>query len=53
MEVADIVTLCLVIAALVLLVKNPNGSSALINSGGGVLTGETKILTGSGYVGGN
>lgn len=48
----DILTLIIMAAALVLLVKNPKGSSALISSSGNVLTQETSILTGSGYKGG-
>lgn len=53
MNVTDIITLVLGITALTLLIKNPNGSASLINSGGGFVMGETKILSGSGYVGGN
>lgn len=52
MNVGDILTLIIVGSALVLLVKNPQGSASLISSGGSVLTGESKILTGSGYSGG-
>lgn len=53
MDIADILTLLILGSALVLLVKNPIGSASLINSGGGFIQGETKILSGSGYVGGN
>lgn len=51
--VMDILTLVILGAALVLLVKNPKGSASLISSSGNVLTSETNILTGNGYKGGN
>jgi hypothetical protein len=53
MNLTDIITLVIGASVLVLLVKNPNGSASLINSGGGFIQGETKILTGTGYTGGN
>lgn len=53
MEIADIITLLIIGSALVLLVKNPNGSASLLTNTGNIITGESKILTGSGYQGGN
>lgn len=53
MKIVDIFSLFLFGSIFVLLIKNPIGSASLINSGGGFVEGETKILSGSGYVGGH
>lgn len=53
MAVMDIFTLIIIGSALVLLVKNPTGSASLITNSGNVIMGESKILTGTGYSGGN
>ena len=53
MNLGDIFTLIILGAVAVLVIKNPKGTASLMTSGGGVLTQETTILTGSGYKGGN
>ena len=49
----DITMWVIVGAALVLIIKNPNGFSKDVTSAGGFVQGETSILTGTNYKGGN
>lgn len=51
--VLDITMWLILGAALVLIIKNPNGFSKDVSAGGGFIQGETNILTGTGYKGGN
>ena len=53
MKILDIITLVIFAAIAVLFIKNPKGSAAVIGSSSDFVQGETNILTGSGYKGGN
>lgn len=53
MKLMDIAMFLVLGAALVLVIKNPNGFSKDVTSAGGFVQGETSILTGTNYKGGN
>ena len=47
--ILDIVMWLIVASLIVLVIMNPKGFSSDVTSVGGVVTGESTILTGSGY----